>query len=245
LLVEVHWHILGMASPFTLSVDELWARAQPVFLSGVPAAVLSAEDLLLHLCLHAGFRHVFEAGLTALCDVAEIVRRYQSELDWSLVQARARQWGASRCVYLTLRLAQELLGAVLPAKVLRSLEPADVDARFVARVVHQILARDRVPGLKSSGWGRLRASERPTEKVSVFLQSCFPPPKRLAAKYGLPAGASCVYLYYLVHLKDLLWRHAGVAWRLLRCDDEAVAWVDYEASKAQIKAWLVGDAGRV
>jgi hypothetical protein len=244
LLLEVHWDIVGMESPFTLSVDGLWARAQPLSLSDVPVAVLSAEDLLLHLCLHAGFRHGFEVGLTAFCDITEIVRCHGSELDWPLVQARARQWGAGRCVYLTLRLAQELLGTAIPAKVLRSLEPANVDARFVAQVQHQILAQDRFSGPKCVGWGRLRASERPLAKVSVFLASCFPPPKRLAAKYGLPAGACRVYLYYLVHLKDLLGRHAGVAWRLLRRDDQAVAWAEYQAIKAQIKAWLVGDAGR-
>jgi hypothetical protein len=236
---------MSMGSPFTLPVDGLWARAQPVALSDVPAAVLSAEDLLLHLCLHAGFRHAFEVKLTAFCDIAEIIRHDGSELDWALLQARARQWGAGRCVYLTLRLAQALLGAAIPTQVLQSLEPADVDARFVAQVEHQILVQDRFPGPKCNGWGRLRAAGRPLAKVSVFLASCFPPPKRLAAKYGLPAGAWRVYPYYLVHLKDLLQRHARVAWRLLCREGKTVAWAEHEASKAQIKAWLARDAGRI
>jgi len=245
LLVEVHWQIMSMGSPFTLSVDGLWARAEPIVLCGVPVAVLSAEDLLLHLCLHAGFRHGFEVGLTVFCDIAEIIRHYGSELDWALLKARARQWGAARCVYLTLRLAQELLGTPIPARMLRSLEPANVDAGFVAQAEHQILVQDRFPGPKCAGWGRLRASERLSEKVSVLLASCFPPPKQLAAKYGLSAGACRVYLYYLVNLKDLLRRHARVAWRLLCRDDQADAWAEHEASKAQIKAWLARDAERI
>jgi hypothetical protein len=244
LLLEVHWHIVGMESPFVVGVNDLWERARSVSLSDVPVAVLSAEDLLLHLCLHAGFRHGFEVGLRAFCDVVQVIQHYRGELDWSLVPARAQQWGAGRCVYITLRLAQELLGAAVPAEVLQSLEPADVDARFVAQIEHQIFVKDRFPGPKCVGWGRLRASGRLSDKVSVFFESCFPPPKRLAAKYALPAGARHVYLYYLVHLKDLFQRHAGIAWRLLRHEDKAVAWAEYEASKAQIKAWLVRDAGR-
>ena len=77
--------------------------------------MLSPEDLLLHLCLHASFTHRFRVGLRACWDILETVNHYGQAIDWDLVVRRAQAWGIGRYVYLTLRLVRDLLGAGDPA----------------------------------------------------------------------------------------------------------------------------------
>jgi hypothetical protein len=180
-------------------------------------------------------------GLRAFCDIAGVVRHFAGELDWSRLLDHANRWGADRCAYMGLRLAQELLGAAVPVKVLRSLEPADLDKRLLAWAQWRTLARDQVTGSRSWGWGRLLSAERFSEKVSALLAAIFPRPEILAAKYALLPGRSRVYLYYVVHMLDLARRYLETAWRLFLHDDRTIAWAESEAMQAQMRAWLVRD----
>ncbi len=260
LLLEVHWDIQGLNSPFNINVSGLWERARPAMIAGVEALVLSPEDLLLYLCLHTSFRHLFDVGLMPFCDISETIRHYRGEIGWEQVQYRARQWGASNCVYLTLLLTKKLFGAAVPDEVLQGLEPNDFDTRFVAWAEGRIFSQvDNIVGPPSDNWGRLWASKRLLDKASVLLKTCFAPPQIMAEMYSVPPGSKRIYLYYPVRLKDLLRRHARRAWLLLRRDDETKAWVEREAGRVEklaivnqvlrhddeTKAWIEQDVRRV
>ncbi|MCI5146342.1 MAG: hypothetical protein D3923_12645, partial [Candidatus Electrothrix sp. AR3] len=90
--VELHWNIEWPTAPFTIDVEGLWERAQPVSIAGVEVLGLSPEDLLLHLCLHTSYRHLYKNGLRSFCDMRETIRYYRNEIDWEQVGLRAHEW---------------------------------------------------------------------------------------------------------------------------------------------------------
>jgi len=209
--------------------------------------------------LHTAFRHLFtKSALRSLCDISETIRHYQGKMNWEQVRLRTRQWGVGKCACITLRLARKLLGAAVPDEVLQSLEPDSFDARSVAWAEGRIFAQtddtigpspeghilvqiDDATGPLSDGWGRLWASKRLLDKLSIFLKTCFPAPQAMAEIYSAPPGSKRVYLYYPIRLKDLLRRHARRAWQLLCRDDETTMWIQREARRVEQQAiakWL-------
>ena len=239
--VEIHWNIQPPA--FSVDVDGLWKRALPATIAGVAVLVLSPEDLLLHLCLHASSYHLYGwFGLRAICDVSETICHYGDRIDWKVFRERSRAWKAGNSTYLTLLLARKLLEAAMPDNVLKSLEPGDFDARLIPWAENRIFAgadiRSDAPSIISDGFGQLWASRRFSDRVFVLLKLCFPASSALRRKYDLPLGSWRVYLYYPLHVGDFILRHGRTVWLMLRHDRETIQWADREAGRVSLTKWL-------
>jgi hypothetical protein len=141
LTIEIHWNIASPTGPVRVDADVLWNRARPAATAGVEVLALSPEDLLLHLCLHTSYKDSLGAGLRPLCDIAETIRRFRSEVDWAQVGERAREWGASRHVGLTLHLARSMLAAGVPDDALEQLVPGGLDKRILETARKAVLAQ--------------------------------------------------------------------------------------------------------
>ena len=113
-VVELHWELAPRAFSFPLNTEHLWKRLERISLGGDDVLVLSAEDLLLTLCVH-GTLHRWER-LAWVCDVAELIRA-RKDIDWDLVMERATSLGGRRALSLGLALAESMLDADLPEKV--------------------------------------------------------------------------------------------------------------------------------
>jgi putative nucleotidyltransferase-like protein len=193
LAVELHWTLAHPSEGVTIDLDALWARSTEVTLFDQKARVLSPEDLLVYISLHAALLHNFdEKGVRPLLDVVAIVEHYGSALDWSAVAERSRQWGVERSAYLTLELARREAGAAIPQTFLDDLKPSRI-SEAVLKAARAQLFND--PGLRldpvsphsiALSWtkrGFLRrfvfgvreAQERPRAKEQVRL---------LIARYG-------------------------------------------------------------
>ena len=85
-------------------------------MAGQPVHTLAVEDLLPFLCVHAAKAGHRWRRLSWVADVAWLVHAH-SGLDWGQVLAEARGLGCERRLLLGLRLAEDLLGAVLPDSV--------------------------------------------------------------------------------------------------------------------------------
>jgi hypothetical protein len=241
--VEIHWSIQGGGSPFRVDLDSLWTRARPVLIAGVDVLALPPEDMLVHLCVHASQHHVFGFGLRPFCDIAETMRHYQSAIDWEQLVFLTRQWGASRCVHLTLYLAKDWLSAAVPDAVLAQLGSGPPDPGVVAWINARVFTPqaeggDPLPANQGAGpvsnpWGRIHTSTNTLEKLCILLEACFPPPKVLAGKYALSSGSWRAYLYYPIHLRDLAMRHTRRAWQLLHHDAEAELWIARQVARIE------------
>lgn len=240
--LEIHWSILAPAFPFTIDTAEQWARSRPACIAGVDAAVLCPEDLLVHLCLHAGCTHGYEPGLKLFCDIGEILRHDGGGLDWDLVRRRTLAWGTGKCVYLTLLLTRELLGVAVPEGVMEDLKPADFDERFVALARDQIFSRRPRTGSPLSMWpavARFWGSAGLREKVRLFLKGLFLPREAMARLYPVPAGSPRIYFCYVVRLRDLLRVYGRDLWRWLRRDATMRAFAKEGRDLTALKDWLM------
>jgi hypothetical protein len=241
-ILDIHWSILSSLFPFSIDTDGQWERSRPVLIAGVDVAVLCPEDLLLHLCLHAGCGHGFEPGLKLFCDISEILQHDGGGMDWGVVQRLSREWGIGKCVYLTLKLTRELLGVALPEGLMEELKPSDFDERIVALARDQIFSRRLRTGPPLSLWpavARFWGSARLWDKVLLFLKGFFLPREAMSRLYPPPADSIRIYFYYVVRLRDLLRSFGRDFWRLLRRDKEMQALAKEGKDLTTLKDWLM------
>lgn len=240
--LEIHWSILPPIFPFPIDTDGQWGRSRPVIIAGVEAAVFCPEDLLVHLCLHAGCTHGFEPGLRLFCDIIEILRQHDTDIDWSLVHRLAREWGVGKSVYLTLKLAMELLGARLPEGFLEDLRPDDFDERFVVLAKDQIFSRKpqttRRPLSMTPPVAQFWGASRFRDKVAHFWKRLFLPRKTMAMFYPAPSNSLRIYFYYVVRLRNLLRTYGHDVWLWLRRDQEMLDYAQEGRDLTTLKKWL-------
>ena len=125
--VELHWEFSNRHSGDRVDLNGIWDRLieVPLVQHNVPA--MSAEDLLPYLCVH-GTKHCWER-LEWLCGLTGLVQQ-SPDMDWEQMLIRARFSRRERAVAFGLRLADELIGADLPASVrsrLNLVQPSVID----------------------------------------------------------------------------------------------------------------------
>jgi len=107
--LEIDPH-LYLERDVSIDDEEIWHNARMVQVAGFDVLALSNEHLILHLCLHTAYHHLFQyIGLRTLCDIKEITEKNSSEIDWNKVAKTAQVWGADKSVFVCLSLVKELL----------------------------------------------------------------------------------------------------------------------------------------
>jgi len=231
--IEIHWTITQPFKFGQLTLSGLWDRSRLTTIAGVPARVLSPEDLLLHVCLHTAMNDndPFHLGLRPLCDLAAIVHRFQHEMDWPAAQSRAREWGADRCVYLALSLARRLMAAEVPEAILESFRPQSFEARWAELAVRQtdlcLSSEAERAAVPFRAWTMRRAARPDRARLSVLMTAIFPSRNDLAAymaaTHGVRVGARRRDYWYLTRAVDLLVKGVRSVWHWPRHRREA-AW---------------------
>lgn len=177
--VELHWRLARPGSPPLVEPDELWSRARPSKL-GPNVLALAPEDVLVHLCVHAGIHH-FEQGVRPLCDLRALILTGGNRLQWTAVAERAERWGCARSVALALTLVRSGLGVQLPVDL-----PAEVSAA-PADVADLALAHAFAPAAilydTSEPAGRLLGLRTASAKVRHLFDRIFLPPEEMATLY--------------------------------------------------------------
>lgn len=113
IVVDLHWHLLNRASVragFNIDTASLLSRSRVFDLAGSEVAILSAEDQLLHLCVHAVLSP--EEKELRYRDIA-LATRLDSP-DWELFAQRATEWRARQSVGLALLRSERMFDAHVP-----------------------------------------------------------------------------------------------------------------------------------
>ncbi|HET9789308.1 MAG TPA: nucleotidyltransferase family protein [Pyrinomonadaceae bacterium] len=119
--VDLHKGMTAREFSCPLNFTYLSGRLQRMVLAGTEVPTLSPEDTLLMLAIQItkdSGSHYFQ--LAKICDVAELLRAHP-QLDLAHVLRQAKRLGGERMLLYSLRLANNLLDAVLPSEVVRQM----------------------------------------------------------------------------------------------------------------------------
>jgi hypothetical protein len=240
-IIELHWNIVTPDSPVKVDLEGLWTRSCLIKVDNAEVRVFSAEDLFLHLCVHAGFHLQTVLDLIPFCDMAGLMKTCADKIDWQIVINRATRWGGQKCVYLMLLLVQELLGAAPPEQILAEIKPGDYQAVYFEEVLDQIL--DEKPSgqlirRRIAKLAKIKKGKGIKGKVSAFLKGAFPSRAYMARIYPVPVSSYKIYLYYFFRLGRLFAYFANVLLRIFRRDRSVNSAVDQEQRVSAISDWM-------
>lgn len=207
LIVNIHWDLtapIRFRGATKTNTRQMIERAQPTKIANSNVLVMTPEDQILHVIYHATFQHPF-IGLLQLCDVVELVKLEDNELDWQSLVKRARNGRITTATYYLLTSAKRLLGAPIPNRVLKSLAPNLVkrgllsillmDSAFLAEcLTHPVASRYLLQTLML---------DKTVDTLSLLWKADFPPAKWLAAYYDSSRSRK-LYLSHLLNLLTIL-----------------------------------------
>ena len=178
LIVELHWEVAG---------------------AGGESLVLAPEDVLLSLCVH-GSKHLWER-LAWVCDIAEWLAAHPG-LRWSELLSQAERTGQQRMLFVGLRLASELLDALLPEPAAKAIDADRAVARLAAQAKQVIFRQPpRPPGMISSLRFHLLARRTWAAKWN-YLRHLLTPTDADVRAFRVPQALQ--FVYYLTRPFRLL-----------------------------------------
>ena len=235
-LVEVHWTLAEPTEFYTPPIEDIWRLAVPVRLGDVDAHAMSPEFLLLHVCAHLAYHHLFAFDLRALCDIAEVVHACPV-LDWAAVVDQGRRHGWGHGVAVALRLARDHLGAAVPADALAAIGGDALDPQLLDDALEQLCTSSGIP-IKLRCAPNLQALKSPIgwrAKLAILWRRIFVSRSELGLIYGVPERAARINFYYAVRLRDLVRRYAASAREL---DLSAPLRAATAARHARLAKWI-------
>lgn len=216
ILLELHWNLAAPSEPCTPPIDEIWRTAVQARIADADVLVMTPEFLLLHVCAHLAYHHLFALDFRALCDIDEIVHS-TPQFDWEFLIDRAQHGNMARGVAAALRMAREQLGTAVPEDVLSRLGGNALDQRFLEDALEQMSAHPDLPQALQFAPNllRLAAAASPLSRLAMLLRRIFIPRTELAALYGIPDQRARILPFYAIRLLDLLRNYGGSAWALV------------------------------
>ncbi|MEX2109525.1 MAG: nucleotidyltransferase family protein [Gemmatimonadaceae bacterium] len=190
--VEIQWAFAPYTMSFPIQFESLLPRLQSTRFGGTEVLCLRPSDLLLVLCAH-GAKHRWER-LEWICGISELIRGYQSEIDWNEVIDSTEKLGIRRMTFLGLSLGAELLGAPVPEEVHRAIRGDSTIALLSADVSRRSLSPPREAGLFAYFLFQVRSRERWADKMRYLGRYLLKP--RNAAPAILRAGARTVAWFH-------------------------------------------------
>lgn len=215
---EVHWSLCRLNQSYSIDTGELWERVVPAQIGGASLLGLGPEDLLLHLCLHTSYQHQFIFGLRPSCDIAAVIERYARILDWDVVVERAGRWRWQRGVYLALRLAVDLMGALVPQEVLTALYPIGMSEDVLAAARQQIFTQKAFSTETTSRAIALRLQPGILPKLVYARRRLFPSPVTMRTLYSRSVSPQWLPLYYAAHIGEFIQRYSRTIWNTVTRD---------------------------
>ncbi len=239
LRLDIHWALNPSKYNCLAEVDGLWSRSRSVLVQQFPARALSPEDLLLHLCMHTA-KHAHDMQFRMLYDIAEVLRCHADELDWGVIDDRAREWGILRAVYIFLSLAKEFLAADLTGEKLDKLCPEQLDESKM------VLARRQFSNTGASN--NIFRQSQPVAQLwgikglagkMAFIRKRFPLSHEIKFQNDADAHPWRIYLYYPRRLKYIIKKHGAAMWSLLGGNKESRAAAEEVNEINALRDWLM------
>lgn len=194
--LDLHWRLSPQRLPFRLEPELFRPLLETVLLESRPVRTLSAEVLLVYLCMH-GTKDRWRR-LIWLCDVDRVLRR-QGSPDWEVVLSLAARAHCRRAVALGLLLARRLLEAPVPdPPPTAAFEPG---LARLARRIERAIAEGEPPPSFLHAWLDIRGEHLSSldgfgDRLRYLLHTLLTPNAWDWARFQLPDALYS--LYYLL-----------------------------------------------
>jgi putative nucleotidyltransferase-like protein len=189
--IEPHWTLAPANLSLAIDYEGMWRRSRPIVFEGREVRSLAPEDLVLVIVIHGGKDEW--SRLQSVLDLARAIARF-SALDWPLVLARAKQ---QRCLHMLLtgmRLAERLMGMMLPPAIAVACS-ADRGADALAAVAADHMLR--VGPTKNSIFAvskfRFRLHDRWWDRTRYLAATVLTPREHHFGLIRLPDCFFCLY----------------------------------------------------
>jgi hypothetical protein len=189
--VELHTAVIYKAFSFPLETERLWERLESIDVMGKAVTALSAEDLLVILCVH-GAKHLW-SSLIWISDVAGLIRSHPG-LDWPRVIRLARKTRSARMLFLGLHLANNLFDAPLTTRLHEMIEKEPRLRTLASEVRDRLFNEDQQESdsLESCKF-YLRVRERTWDGVRYCLSMVLTPTVADWNQLSVPSSLSFAY----------------------------------------------------
>ncbi len=232
---EIHWTITKPDLHFSINPEKLWQYTEKISFAGEEAFSLSAEDLLMHLCIHVSYQHKFSFGLRPFLDIAEVIHRKKSRINWTNFIKRTQDFGWGKGVYLSIHLARTFLGADVPDVVMNELEPTDDTDVVLNTAVTQIFTQKKDSGILTPAMVDFANESGLFGRIKIVYRQIFWPKNVMAKNYPVREGSLKMYFYYAVRFKDVCKRMAFNALKLVKGDTHLT---EIASRKKDLENWL-------
>jgi hypothetical protein len=137
--VELHWDVDVPDSPFNIRVDDFWSRAAAAQQDGLTFYRLSLEDSILFNCFHVLRKPLTTSFvmLKNLCDLAETINRYQTEIQWPVIFDNSKRFLIIRPVTLVLEILKNYFSVPIPRAVDETLRQQGFQKEMLVEIVQQ------------------------------------------------------------------------------------------------------------
>jgi len=250
--VELHWTIFSTSHPREIDITDLWKRAQSYPLKGGEALTLCPEDMLLHICYHASYHHLFLQGYRSLLDVAFLLAHFDTKrisndlnnkvemervIDWQTVCERSRLWGCAKGTYLLLYLAKTLLNVDIPTYVLETLKPDTLSNDVIETAKTCLFLPEEYEGSEDFFVAETMKNLPIHKKIQFASKRLFLSRQELVNKYKIAENSLWIYCYYPLRLWEGFSKITQHTWNYLF----KMNTLKYEINKRnQISGWLKG-----
>ncbi len=207
LIINIHWDLTAPArfkGATKINTQQMISKARPGKIACGNILVMAPEDQVLHVIYHATFQHPF-IGLLQFCDVAELIKLKENELDWQVLVKTSRNGRIATAAYYFLSSSKKLLGAPIPDWVLKALAPNLLKRSLLDTLVIKsgFLIRCPTHSVASRYLLQVLMLDKMINTLSLLWKAIFPPLEWLAVYYSCPR-AKKLYLSHLLNLSTIL-----------------------------------------
>lgn len=236
--IELHWHIIEGESPFKIDVNSLWASSIPCVVNNIPSLGLGLEDLILHLCIHLAYQHRFGLGLRSIYDVYEVLRKKANEVNWQNLFSRAKEWHATRCLFLTLDLVRKLFNLNDGSEIFFSGEKLELE-KYSQLIIEYMISTPSKNQKLTPDLANLIKERNVLKKILLIIRRIFLPRRTMSRVYNLPQDSLKVFPLYFHRFYFLVKEYYRSYRNVVGGRRETNIDLQNEIIRNKIKGWLV------
>jgi hypothetical protein len=190
-ILELHWKLAFRY--FKIPPDFWWEDTCALEYEGQELRMLSTERYLLYTTFRL-YTHVFR-HLRFFVLPAEIISKYQNEIDWRKFLAFSGRYRMKRLVLFTLKILHDLLDVKIPVEIEKG--------RVCGYKSLKRFVISRMFDESEKSYARILVyaalQDTPLDTLKIVAGRLFPDMSEIRVRYRVSEGSSKAYLYYLLN----------------------------------------------